>query len=301
MPTVQTTVDMVDPFQFSQFYNSYFQPGGTSTRFTTSNGILTWTVTGFGFTYTDGVPNAGTVTGISVAGISVTGLSMPLSDFYAAISTNSPDVFTAFIFAGNDTITGNGVSLYGYAGNDTINAGDGNDLVYGGAGSDTINGGNGSDLLYGGAGDDTIDGGAGVDRIYGGAGSDSLTGGAGADVFAWTLADRGTTAAPPTDTIADFNTAAPSAGGDVLDLRDLLSGEHAAGAGNLSNFIHFSTDGTSTTIQISTTGAFSGSNYGTATDQTIVLQNVNLFTGGLTTDQQILQDLLTKAKLVVDG
>ncbi|TXC65680.1 type I secretion C-terminal target domain-containing protein [Piscinibacter aquaticus] len=153
-------------------------------------------------------------------------------------------------------------------------------------------------MLFGGAGADIITGGAGADRIQGGAGSDTLTGGAGSDVFAWTLADRGTTAAPPQDTITDFNVATPAAGGDVLDLRDLLSGENA---GNLANFIHFSTDGTSTTIQISSTGAFSGSNYGTATDQTIVLQNVNLFSGGLSTDQQIIQDLLNKSKLVVDG
>ncbi len=120
-------------------------------------------------------------------------------------------------------------------------------------------------------------------------------------MFQWQLADRGTAGTPAVDTITDFNASAVSAGGDVLDLRDLLQGETlGGGAGDLVNYLHFSTSGGTTTIQISSSGAFTGSNYGTATDQTIVLQNVNLFSGGLTTDQQVIQDLLNKSKLVVD-
>jgi surface adhesion protein len=181
---------------------------------------------------------------------------------------------------------------------DTLAGNDGNDILVGAAGNDTLGGGNGIDLLRGGSGADTLAGGAGNDIVVGGAGNDTLSGGTGADVFQWTLADRGSAGSPAVDTITDFNTATPSAGGDVIDLRDLLSGENS---GNLANFIHFSTNGTSTTIQVSSSGAFDGSNYGAATDQTIVLQNVNLFSGGLSSDQQIIQDLLNKSKLVVDG
>jgi len=119
-------------------------------------------------------------------------------------------------------------------------------------------------------------------------------------VFAWTLSDRGTAGSGPVDTITDFSNAAASAGGDVLDLRDLLVGENT---GNLSSFLHFSYDSASntTTIQISSTGSFAAGNYAGATDQTIVLTGVNLLSGGLTTDQQVISDLLTKAKLLVDN
>ena len=60
--------------------------------------------------------------------------------------------------------------------------------------------------------------------------------------------------------------------------------------------------GGSTTIQISSGGGFSGGYNASAVDQSIVLQNVDLTSGGvLATDQQIIQDLLQKSKLVVDA
>ncbi|MGD9834785.1 MAG: beta strand repeat-containing protein, partial [Piscinibacter sp.] len=278
-------------------------PSGFALSAGTSLGGGSWSVTAAQLAGLKLLPASG-FTGSFDLNVSVT--STEASNGSTATSTQSIAVTISSTTANQagtqnaDTISGTAAndSLQGFAGNDTINAGDGNDLVYGGDGNDTIDGGNGNDMLYGGAGSDIVSGGAGADRIQGGAGNDTLTGGTGADVFAWALADRGTTAVPAVDTITDFNVATPATGGDVLDLRDLLSGENL---GNLANFIHFSTDGTSTTIQISSTGAFSGSNYGTATDQTIVLQNVNLFSGGFSSDQQIIQDLLNKSKLVVDG
>jgi len=214
-----------------------------------------------------------------------------------------------------ETLTGTagGDSMQGFGGNDTINAGDGNDLVYGGAGADIIDAGNGNDIVYGGADNDTIVGGAGVDKIYGGAGNDTLTGGAGSDVFAWTLADRGGAGTPATDTITDFNTGAVSAGGDVLDLRDMLTGAPVGAgntAGNLQNYLDFAVSGSgataTTTIHISTSGQFAGGVYAPGQeDQTIVLQGVDLPTalglGAGATDSQIIQELLTRGKLVVDN
>ena len=100
-----------------------------------------------------------------------------------------------------------------------------------------------------------------------------LTGGNGADVFPWELADRGAAGTPATDVVTDFNN---GAGGDVLDLRDLLVGESA---GNLANYLHFSTSGADTTISVSSTGGFSGGYCGGAVDQVITLQGVNLVGG----------------------
>jgi hypothetical protein len=87
----------------------------------------------------------------------------------------------------------------------------------------------------------------------------------------------------------------------VIDLRDLLQGEShgAATVGNLQNYLHFETAGGNTTVQISSTGGFvNGYNAG-AVDQTIVLQGVNLL-AGMSTDQQVIQDLLDRGKLVTD-
>jgi len=158
----------------------------------------------------------------------------------------------------------------------------------------TLTGGAAAEILLAGTGNDTLNGGAGNDVLMGGAGSDNLTGGTGSDVFKWVLADRGTPGTPPTDTVTDFiNTP----GGDQLDLRDLLSGENS---GNLSNYLHFTTNSGNTTIQISSTGAFSSGFSGLLVDQVVQLTGVNLV-GGFTTDAQVITDLLNRGKLVTDG
>ncbi|MBC7993310.1 MAG: type I secretion C-terminal target domain-containing protein, partial [Rhizobacter sp.] len=145
---------------------------------------------------------------------------------------------------------------------------------------------------------------AGNDILVGGAGNDVLRGDAGADVFRWELADRGAVGTPASDIVTDFNNATPAAGGDVLDLRDLLQGEASVSgnAGNLANYLHFTVSGGNTTIQISSSGAYSGGFNAGATDQSITLQGVDLTSAGaFNTDQQIIQDLLSKSKLIVDG
>ena len=159
-------------------------------------------------------------------------------------------------------------------------------------------GGAGPDLLMGREGDDTLIGGAGDDRLYGGAG---------VDVFKWTLADKGTAGSPAVDTIGDFDVAARSSGGDVLDLRDLLVGETTTnGVGNLRNYLDFDTSSTpgSTVIRVSTTGAFAGGTHALqAEDQRIVLEGVDLRAslglGSGASDDQILQELLNRNKLDV--
>ena len=82
----------------------------------------------------------------------------------------------------------------------------------------------------------------------------------------------------------------------MLDLRDLLVGESN---GNLSDYLHFTTAGGNTTISISTTGAFSSGFSSGAVDQTITLTGVNLV-GSFSSDQQIIQDLLQRGKLLTD-
>jgi Ca2+-binding RTX toxin-like protein len=188
----------------------------------------------------------------------------------------------------------------------------------GGVGNDTLTGSAGRDVLRGGADNDTLNGGAGDDTLYGGSGSDTLTGGAGHDVFRWELADRGTAGNAPRDIITDFDNNNYS--GDVLDLRDLLVGEtHSANTlslpgsigtnnalsigssvGNLGNYLHFSTSGGNTVIEVSSTGGFSGGYNAAAVDQIIQVNGVNL-TSGFSSDSQIIADLLKRGKLVTDG
>ena len=152
----------------------------------------------------------------------------------------------------------------------------------------------------------------GADTINDTVGNDLLTGGLSSDVFHWDLAHQGSAGMPVKDTVLDFGSASKANGGDVLDLRDLLQGEHqtAGNTYNLTNFLHFEKNGGDTIVHISSTGGFNvagtdthnvGSSYsGGHEDQTIVLTGVDLTTAG-TTDQVIIQDLLTKGKLVVDN
>lgn len=210
---------------------------------------------------------------------------------------------------GNDTIDGGADDdqLYGGSGNDTIDGGTGNDLIYGEAGNDTLNGGDGNDQLYGGAGADIIRGGLGADTISGGAGNDTLYGNTAAltdattDTFKWELADKGSIGAPAADTIIGFDNASKAAGGDVLDLRDLLSGESHAGndPGNLASYLHFEKSGTDTIIHVSSAGQFAAGFSAAKDVQTITLQGVDVVTG-FANDQQIVADLLLKQKLITD-
>jgi Ca2+-binding RTX toxin-like protein len=227
-------------------------------------------------------------------------------DASTAQLTLTPGTSSSFVTAlpsgtaGSDYMTGT-------ASADTLAGTGGDDQLRGVAGNDTLNGDGGGDLLNGGTGNDQLDGGSGNDILIGGAGSDTLIGGSGADVFQWQLADRGAAGAPATDTITDFNASAVSAGGDVLDLRDLLGGETT---GNLANYLDFSVSGSgpgvATTIHISSSGSFTNGVYSAAQeDQAIVLQGVNLPTAlGLAsnaTDTQIIQELVTRGKLLVDS
>ena len=146
-----------------------------------------------------------------------------------------------------------------------------------------------------------MNGGNGNDTLIGGTGNDSLTGGAGSDVFRWELADQGTVGAPATDTITDFSTALPAAGGDILDLRDLLVGESHSGSspGTLDTYLHFEKLGANTIVHISSTGGFSGGFNAALDDQKITLTGVDLVTG-FASDNAIITDLLSKSKLIAD-
>jgi VCBS repeat-containing protein len=204
--------------------------------------------------------------------------------------------------AGDDTIDGGADNdqLYGGDGNDTLIGGTGDDLVSGDAGNDILQGNAGNDTLRGGAGNDTLDGGDGNDVLIGGAGTDLLTGGLGSDVFKWSLADAGPKGSPATDTITDFNVAPAVSGGDVLDLRDLLSAEnHAVGTGNLASYLHFEKSGLNTIVHVSSTGDFAAGFNAAKEVQTITLAGVDLVTGN-NNDQQIIQSLLNNNKLIVD-
>jgi Ca2+-binding RTX toxin-like protein len=204
--------------------------------------------------------------------------------------------------AGNDSIDGGADNdqLYGGDGNDTILGGTGNDLISGDAGDDNLQGGDGNDTIRGGDGNDTIDGGIGNDLIVGGAGNDVMTGGLGSDVFKWEFADKGAKGAPATDTITDFNVAPVASGGDVLDLRDLLTAEnHAVGTGNLASYLHFEKSGANTVVHVSSTGEFAAGFNAAKEVQTITLTGVDLI-GTSTNDQQVIQSLLNNNKLITD-
>uniref|UniRef100_UPI003D0AA77C tandem-95 repeat protein n=1 Tax=Shewanella sp. TaxID=50422 RepID=UPI003D0AA77C len=152
-------------------------------------------------------------------------------------------------------------------------------------GADTsisIRGGSASSDLIGGDGNDYLDGEAGDDLLIGGQGNDTMIGGLGADTFVWQQGDTGT------DHITDFNI-----NQDKLDLSDLLQGENA---GNLENYLHFTVDNGSTTIEID-------ANNDGHVDQTIVLDGVDLSYLG-TTDGQIINGLLGNdgnGALIVDN
>ena len=180
---------------------------------------------------------------------------------------------------------------------ETLNGTADNDFIVGGSGINIITGGNGNDVLIGGIDSDSINGGAGADIILGGAADDVLTGGYGADVFKWSLADAGDVGVAASDLITDFDNIN---NGDQLDLRDLLQGETAVGAGaNLDSYLHFEKQGADTVVHISSNGGFNGGYNSSVEVQTITLQNVDLI-GSYANDQQVIQNLINNQNLITD-
>ncbi|WP_415830398.1 VCBS domain-containing protein, partial [Bordetella flabilis] len=209
------------------------------------------------------------------------------AELYGYISANHAQFNVSGDTRGGDDV------IHGGSGDDIIYGQGGNDQLYGDAGNDIIYGGEGSNLLHGGAGNDTLTGGSGSDTLIGGQGNDTLIGGGGGDTFKWELHDQGTNSAPAVDTIKNFNTNAASAGGDVLDLHELLQNPTD---GDLSKYLHFTKQGADTVVNVSTTGHAQDAG-GNAFDQKIVLQGVDLTNNGTLQDAAIINDLLQKGKL----
>lgn len=206
--------------------------------------------------------------------------------------------------AGNDSITGSSSAnaqhsvIHGGDGNDTISVTNGNNTIYGDAGNDIITGGSGIDLLDGGIGNDTIQGGAGNDTLIGGQGDDKLTGGGGIDTFVWMQGDHtgGALSGTAVDTITDFkaNPVATSANASILNVSDLLSGEHLH-ANSLDNYLNVSATNGDTTIKIDPTGHGSFA----APTQTIVLTGVDLTAVFATNNSHaIIDHLITNGNLI---
>ena len=94
--------------------------------------------------------------------------------------------------------------------------------------------------------------------------------------------------------------------GDILNLKDLLVGEANNGA-SLDNYLHFNFAGGNTTMYVSATGAFGDNNLVAANPaavtnndvQQVVFTGVNLTTG-FTSDLQVINDLISKGKLITD-
>ncbi|MBF6986566.1 S-layer family protein [Cupriavidus sp. IK-TO18] len=136
--------------------------------------------------------------------------------------------------------------------------------VIGSAFNDTITGSGGDDVLRGGAGNDQLAGGGGNDLLVGGAGADQLSGGGGSDTYRFLRAD-----AASVDTISDFDVTPAAAGGDVLDLSDLLSGASVTTA-NAAQFVRLAEIDGNTVVSLDRDGGGSGA----AFQDVAVLQGV---------------------------
>ena len=107
----------------------------------------------------------------------------------------------------------------------------------------------------------------------------------------WQLGDQGTGSAPATDTVKDF----VASQGDALDLRDLLP-DGLVAAGSLGDYLSFSYDAAASTtvLSIRTQGTTMS-----APDQIIRLEGVDLL-GGLSDNDQIIQNLIHNGRLIAD-
>ncbi|WP_421205700.1 type I secretion C-terminal target domain-containing protein, partial [Aeromonas enteropelogenes] len=182
--------------------------------------------------------------------------------------------------------------------NDELHGGLGDDVLFGQAGDDLLYGEEGTDILYGGTGNDKLDGGAGNDRLLGGLGSDILIGGEGADTFVWNKGDTASGSLTK-DYVTDFNKGSGAtnlAGGDKLDLSDLLDHDGSHNQNDLKSLLSVFEDkeGVHLKVQESSTAPVT---------QEIVLTNhtFDSLTGGSgTTANQVIDYMLQNNMLDID-
>jgi hypothetical protein len=121
----------------------------------------------------------------------------------------------------------------------------------------------------------------------------------GVDVFQCALSEHGRVdTLDTTNIITGFSSLSRSQGGDVLDLHGFLQGEGIA-KGNLANYLHFERRGSNTIVHINATGGYATGFNPELDDQRICLSNVDLI-GSASSDEQVIQNLLTAGKLIVD-
>ncbi|WP_429220772.1 retention module-containing protein [Aeromonas veronii] len=258
---------------------------------------------------------------IEAVGINVSASAKELLDDVEGSGGLADNVITANQLMGIIGNIAGGLINVAVVGNDALRGGDGNDILFGDSiYADSVDGGwaafaathpgatdselraliaaghisfgqdgsvGGNDLLDGGAGDDTLYGQKGDDLLIGGAGSDTLTGGGGKDTFKWGAGDAG-----GVDVIKDFTT---GDGGDVLDISELLTGEHA-NSGWLDAYLNFSSDGPGTNKSTLTID-LDGTNGGTT--HVMKFDSIDLTTLG-NSDLEIIQKLLGDGNLKVD-
>jgi len=130
-------------------------------------------------------------------------------------------------------------------------------------------------VIHGLGGDDVLSGGSANDLLVGGAGNDTLTGGAGSDTFDYGFSNAGN------DVITDFTI---GAGGDVLDLKDLLEGYNTS---ELEHYLSLEASSGNTLISVDADGVNTST-----TLVTITLQ-------GVTYNSDLLDDLVNDGNILL--
>jgi Ca2+-binding RTX toxin-like protein len=158
-------------------------PGGdysneSDTGFTFTRDGITIVVSGSGFTYTGGVPDAGgLMTTIDVSRPSHEAYFFEnLNADFGVFASGDAHAIASALLSGNVRIFGPqfGSTLVGFGANNLIEGGGpDNNIIYGGAGNDTLLAGGGNDHLYGGRGDDLLVAGSGNDYLDGGPGNNT--------------------------------------------------------------------------------------------------------------------------------